>query len=217
MASKPGRSAKLNSNAPLQAIVDLAQNWEPMGYVERADALCELTKSRWSRRSLAKYLKLAEATIRWYLLIAEMSAEQKQAVNSGSSPTRLVSATRRKRAARRTQERLEAEQSDAAISRAHQKAAISWLERELPWPAAREQFLWEAEVRELKLQPNGRPVCTDPYVRLLQLEPAASKPKYLPELIEYHLAWFLAWLSTIPEREIRQNLLHQLRLEFGAV
>jgi hypothetical protein len=216
MAAKSPKP-KMNRQPPCQKVVDLARDWKSMEYVDRADALRELVEAKWSRRSLARHLKLAEATVRWYLLIAEMTAEQKQSLSSGSSPTRLVSMTRKRRAAKRSQERLEAEQRNAAVSGSHRTAASWWLKRELPCPAVREQFLWEAESRELGIQPSGRPVCRDAHARLAQLKPTASRPKYLPDLIEYHLAWFLTWLRTIAEREIRQNLLHQLRLEFGAV
>jgi hypothetical protein len=215
--SRSSRHRRACQNPEVAAALEQVKTaWIASGTVSRAAAIQQLIKAGCTLRGLASDLHCSEASMRWYLDVAELSEAERESIASGESAKKILAeAKHRKDAVARARRLRNQRIRDAFIARIA-KIATRWIdEQQLP-AAYLERFVEEADRRSWNHAIKSTALIDGSKAALQSTfencQPKSDRPTYGPDLLEYVLAWFVDWASiVVPEPELRENVLQSLK------
>ena len=198
------------------ALEQVKTDWISSSTVSRAAAIQQLAKAGCTLRGLATHLNCSEASMRWYLEVAELSETERESIASGESAKKTLADAKQKKAAAARARRLQNRNtSDTLVARVT-KITTRWInEQELP-TIYLEHFVEEADRRlwHSHMKPTALLDASEAALQstLESSKPKRDRPHYGPDLLEYALDWFVLWISAaLPEPELRENVLQELK------
>jgi hypothetical protein len=214
-------SKKARSRKPAHPVQDLCKGWKWLTLLQRGERLKALVKRGQSGRALAIKLHVSEATVRKCLLLAELTPEEKGALQEGRLGTNEAL---RKVRGRKKAERLQLKIPTEGEKRAFIKECgallaqfifdrIAEVDRECFFQEvqARLNWLWYQESGRSATDRTVTELAANPRKALASCQPERAEPTELPARISHYADWIGIWLGQIASvAEVRDAIMRHV-------
>jgi DNA-binding MarR family transcriptional regulator len=206
------------SKRPVDPVQDLRKRWNSLTPLQRGARLRVLVRQGRTGRALASKLRCSEATIRKCLLLADLTTEEKNALQEGRlGANEALRRVRGRKKAGRLQVRTPTEaEKRAFIKKCGSLLAqfvsdrIAAVDQECFFQEvqARLNWLWTQESRRSRTERTVIELAVNPHKTLASCQPERAEPTELPAQVSYYADWIAIWLGRIVSvAEIRDAIM----------